>query len=407
LPRRGELPRAQLLDFDRLPSSSDAVVAGLLLAIPDLVALDMPALVRAAGYSGTQAIPALNYVLSLLALKLVGMRRVSHVDDLAADPGAALFAGLTALPKATALTTYSYRGAHEQQRKFLAALDSSMITAGLTTPGTIDMSSVYKPMATTIGLLPNATLVADAFHVVQLANNMVGDLRRRVTFEHYGRRGRATDPEYTIKNLLVRGKEKLSHPAHHTLLCTLARPRRRRPADRRGVAWRAKEHLRAVIALSPTTPAWPPPATRSAGRSRSSAATTTSTSGSRRYLAGQMARCEQDLGRARMAVRYATSAREHYPDTHVRRIVMTTCQLAVSYIATGEVEHAAALGAHAVALMDGLRSSRALTWIYRLEGALLPYRRIPVAAGYLDAADSVIHGAGNLSPAAVSKILTP
>lgn len=135
LPRRDELPRAEVLDFDTLPSVCDTVSAGLLLAIPDLVALDLPKLVRAAGYTGTRAIPALNYVLSLLALKLVGIRRVSHVDDLAADPGAALFAGLTALPKATALTTYSYRGAHEQQRKFLSALDSSMITAGLTTPG--------------------------------------------------------------------------------------------------------------------------------------------------------------------------------------------------------------------------------------------------------------------------------
>ena len=135
LPRRGELPPAQRLDFDALPPVCDTDAAGLLLAIPDLVALDLPALVRAAGYVGTRAIPALNYLLSLLALKLVGMRRVSHVDDLAADPGAALFAGLSALPKKSALTDYSYRGAHEQQRRFLAALDSSMITAGLTTPG--------------------------------------------------------------------------------------------------------------------------------------------------------------------------------------------------------------------------------------------------------------------------------
>jgi hypothetical protein len=40
-------------------------------------------------------------VLSLLALKLTSTRRVTRVYDIAADPGAALFAGLTALPKAT------------------------------------------------------------------------------------------------------------------------------------------------------------------------------------------------------------------------------------------------------------------------------------------------------------------
>ena len=70
-------------------------------------------------------------MLSLLALKLTSTRRVSHVYDIAADPGAALFAGLTALPKATALTTYSYRLEHSRQAAFLAALDKAAIAAGL------------------------------------------------------------------------------------------------------------------------------------------------------------------------------------------------------------------------------------------------------------------------------------
>jgi hypothetical protein len=78
-------------------------------------------------------------VLSLLALKLVGTRRVSHVDDLAADPAAGLFAGLVALPKATALTTYSYRLTHERQRRFLAALDRAMVANGLADGGDFDL----------------------------------------------------------------------------------------------------------------------------------------------------------------------------------------------------------------------------------------------------------------------------
>src|SRR6266566_6760287 len=41
-----------------------------LLAIPDLVALDLPALAAAAGYPGTRVIPATSWLLSLLALKL-------------------------------------------------------------------------------------------------------------------------------------------------------------------------------------------------------------------------------------------------------------------------------------------------------------------------------------------------
>jgi hypothetical protein len=139
LPRRDTLPRAAVIDFDELPERADTKLAGLLLAVPDLVALDLPGMVTAAGYPGTRIIPALSSLLSLLALKLVGMRRVSHVEDLAADPAAGLFAGLAALPKATALTTYSYRLTHDRQRRFLAALDSSMLAAGLVEGGDFDL----------------------------------------------------------------------------------------------------------------------------------------------------------------------------------------------------------------------------------------------------------------------------
>ncbi|MGH3682237.1 MAG: hypothetical protein ACRDT2_18530 [Natronosporangium sp.] len=129
--RREIQPRAEILDFADLPAHSQTRLAGLLLAIPDLLALDLPGMVAAAGYPSTPRIPAVSYLLSLLALKLTATRRVSHVYDLAADRGAALFAGLVALPKTTALSTYSYRLDHAKQRKFLAALDKATLAAGL------------------------------------------------------------------------------------------------------------------------------------------------------------------------------------------------------------------------------------------------------------------------------------
>lgn len=114
---------------------------------------------------------------------------------------------------------------------------------------TIDMSPVYKSAVTRSGLLPNARLIVDAFHVAQLCNKMIGDVRRRVTFEHYGRRGRATDPEYVIKGLLLRGKEKLTQPARHKLLVALADLG---DGGRQiGAAWRAKELVRDLLKLSP------------------------------------------------------------------------------------------------------------------------------------------------------------
>jgi len=130
-PRRAPLPRVGPLDFDHTPTQAPSRVAGLLLAVPDLVTLDLPGLMAAAGYPGTRVISATNYLLSLLALKLIGLRRVSHVEDLAADPGAAAFAGLCTLPKTAALTSYSYRLQHSKQVAFLAALDRAALAAGL------------------------------------------------------------------------------------------------------------------------------------------------------------------------------------------------------------------------------------------------------------------------------------
>jgi hypothetical protein len=132
--RDTRLPRTGKLDWGAWPARVETGKAGLLLLIPDLARFDLPALVAAAGFPGTRVVPAISWLASLLALKLTRTRRVSHVDDLLlADPAAALFAGLTLLPKKSALTDYSYRTTHENQRRLLAALDTKMITGGLAT----------------------------------------------------------------------------------------------------------------------------------------------------------------------------------------------------------------------------------------------------------------------------------
>ena len=131
--RDTRLPRTQVIDFGAWPRQLESTRAGLLLVLPDLAALDLAGLVRKAGYPGTRVVPAVSWLLSLLALKLTRTRRVSHVDDLLADPAAGLLAGLGTLPKKSALTSYSYRLAHDHQRNFLAALDAQMISAGLAT----------------------------------------------------------------------------------------------------------------------------------------------------------------------------------------------------------------------------------------------------------------------------------
>ncbi|MGH2359251.1 MAG: transposase [bacterium] len=83
-------------------------MAGLFAFIPFIELLGLPALAGRGGLPGSKPIPALQYFLSFLALKLVGTERLSHADDHNFDAGLGLFAGLNVLPKCTAMSTYAY-----------------------------------------------------------------------------------------------------------------------------------------------------------------------------------------------------------------------------------------------------------------------------------------------------------
>src|SRR5439155_18031262 len=72
----------------------------------------------------------------------------------------------------------------------------------------IDMCTVFAS-AITAGL-PKATIVVDHFHIVQLANKTVDEVRCRVTTQLRGRRGRNGDGEWEVRNLLTRNQENLS-----------------------------------------------------------------------------------------------------------------------------------------------------------------------------------------------------
>lgn len=121
LPRRTRLQLSRTVKGAELPERSKALTlgeldgchwetaaAGVFLFAPFLSQLHLPEVVRQAGLPGTKVIPALNYFLSFLALKLLGTERYAHVGDQAFDPGLGLFAGLNVLPKCTALSTYAY-----------------------------------------------------------------------------------------------------------------------------------------------------------------------------------------------------------------------------------------------------------------------------------------------------------
>lgn len=132
LPRRADDERpvvvkpeiAAVADVRRLDLSARAFrtpLAGLFLFVPLLDRIDLPSVAAAARLPGSKLIPAAQAVRSLLALKLIGTERKSHVMELVMDPAIALFAGLNVVPKRSYLASYSSRIDHKACMRFMDA----------------------------------------------------------------------------------------------------------------------------------------------------------------------------------------------------------------------------------------------------------------------------------------------
>ena len=108
---------------------------------------------------------------------------------------------------------------------------------------TLDLSGSYRAVFDAV--IPNATQVADPFHVIKLANEKLDEARRRVQNETLGHRGRKDDPLYRGRRLLTRAKQRLGDHGEAKLMGLL------KAGDPRGdvaTAWRAKEAVRELYA---------------------------------------------------------------------------------------------------------------------------------------------------------------
>jgi hypothetical protein len=109
LPRRTRLKIGQAASVESQEGRVfDSTAAGIFVFAPFLSQLNFDRIIKSARLPGTKAIPAKSYLLSFLALKLIGSERYSHAGDHGFDSGLGLFAGLNVLPKCTSLSTYSY-----------------------------------------------------------------------------------------------------------------------------------------------------------------------------------------------------------------------------------------------------------------------------------------------------------
>jgi transposase len=112
----------------------------------------------------------------------------------------------------------------------------------------LDPYAGYKTALTSkLHGLPEARLVVDHWHAIRLANQMVDEVRRRVQRHTTGHRGRADDPLYKIRRLLLIGAERLDPRGYAKLEAGLAAGD---PYDEVGVAWMGKELLRRTYAAA-------------------------------------------------------------------------------------------------------------------------------------------------------------
>jgi transposase len=95
--------------------------------------------------------------------------------------------------------------------------------------------------------LPHAKIAVDKWHLVALANQMVTEVRQRVTREQLGRRGTTADPVWVNRRLLLTGADHLSARQWRRLNAMLERCD---PTNEIGAAWGVKERLRLLLAES-------------------------------------------------------------------------------------------------------------------------------------------------------------
>jgi hypothetical protein len=107
--------------------------AGLFLLVPGIVELGLHQLAGECGYPSTRALSAWHSLATLLLAKCARKPRVPHTHALSDDEGLGLLLGLTALPKATHLTSYSYRVRRASNAKLLAAVCRRLRALGLAT----------------------------------------------------------------------------------------------------------------------------------------------------------------------------------------------------------------------------------------------------------------------------------
>lgn len=159
LPRRRDEERPAVLKaepaavadvrlLDTTPRVVRTKVAGLFLFVPLMHGLDLRRLVQQAQLPGSVMIPAEQALRSLLALKLIGVERKSHVMNRLFDEGLAVFGGLNAIPKRSYLAAYSSRIGHQDCVRVMELWFEQVQHLGLRRSASLDLDFHTVPANT-------------------------------------------------------------------------------------------------------------------------------------------------------------------------------------------------------------------------------------------------------------------
>lgn len=121
------------------PRTIHSKFGGLFLFLPALAAISFDRVIGKCDLPGTQMVPATHAMRSLLALKLFGTRRHTHVMSAVLDEGLALFAGLNVIPKRSFLSEYSCRVAPTRYPRLMRHWFDAMSGLGLEHGSSFDL----------------------------------------------------------------------------------------------------------------------------------------------------------------------------------------------------------------------------------------------------------------------------
>ncbi|WP_449372217.1 ISL3 family transposase [Arthrobacter psychrolactophilus] len=92
--------------------------------------------------------------------------------------------------------------------------------------------------------LPRTAVAVDHFHLVSLANQAVTEVRQQLSHQVHGRRGRAVDPAWAHRMLLLRAGDSLSDNARARMENVFATDD---PTGKLKAAWDVKEQVRVLL----------------------------------------------------------------------------------------------------------------------------------------------------------------